>query len=417
MLSYLASFNSVATALPGLLGPLWFDANRGGQTPVRIGRFSGGHLGSAPLQIVPVSAPDAQETASGAVFTLEQGRFARLQRVVYSGVFMNEIPRVDVARSSFEADFYFWLRYARDAGPGSPDPTDLIFPTMISGSFDRARPAEQGVMNDGTEYRLWRVRGEFRNDFDLRRFPFDRQTLSLGFGHARAAAERIVYVIDARPAKDDRDGAPPVAAQGGGAAVAAAPSPAMVNRLSIVSTAAFRNLTQWRPVSAIQRRDDLVTGSALGDPRRVGAERVRELSGFLVTIEIERRAIATLMKTLLPLLLMTLIMFGSLFFPAALVKEKVTVAITGALSGAVLLTAINGQLGGIGYTVAVEYAFYLFFCLSLLCIVSVLAAERQRAAGHAATGILIEQWTRISFVIGVAIVVVGSMVMYWTSGR
>jgi branched-chain amino acid transport system substrate-binding protein len=321
---------------------------------------------------------------------------------------MNEIPRVDVARSSFEADFYFWLRYARDAGPGSPDPTDLIFPNMISGSFDRARPAEQGVMNDGTEYRLWRVRGEFRNDFDLRRFPFDRQTLSLGFGHARAAAERIVYVIDARPAKDDRDGPPPVAA---------APSPAMADRLSIVSTAAFRNLTQWRPVSAIQRRDDLVTGSALGDPRRVGAERVRELSGFLVTIEIERRAIATLMKTLLPLLLMTLIMFGSLFFPAALVKEKVTVAITGALSGAVLLTAINSQLGGIGYTVAVEYAFYLFFCLCLLCIVSVLAAERRRAAGHAATGVLIERWTRITFVIGVAAVVAGSMAMYWTSAR
>ena len=31
-----------------------------------------------------------------------------------------------------------------------------------------------------------------------------------------------------------------------------------------------------------------------------------------------------------------------------LVKEKVTVAITGALFGAVLLTSINAQLGGIG---------------------------------------------------------------------
>jgi branched-chain amino acid transport system substrate-binding protein len=52
------------------------------------------------------------------------------------------------------------------------------------------------------------------------------------------------------------------------------------------------------------------------------------------------------------------------------------------LSGAVLLTSINGQLGGVGYTVAVEYAFYVFFGLSTLCIVSVLAAERFRVAGR-----------------------------------
>ena len=50
---------------------------------------------------------------------------------------------------------------------------------------------------------------------------------------------------------------------------------------------------------------------------------------------------ATLVENLLPLMLMTLIMFASLYFPHSLVKEKITVAITAALSGAVLLTATN----------------------------------------------------------------------------
>ncbi|NJM11401.1 MAG: hypothetical protein HC889_05535 [Synechococcaceae cyanobacterium SM1_2_3] len=100
-----------------------------------------------------------------------------------------------------------------------------------------------------------------------------------------------------------------------------------------------------------------MTHSALGDPRRTGVESYRELSGFLVTVEVARRAVATLVKSLLPLLLMTLIMYASLYFPSALLKEKVSVAITGALSGAVLLSSINSQLGGIGYTIAVEYVF------------------------------------------------------------
>jgi hypothetical protein len=78
----------------------------------------------------------------------------------------------------------------------------------------------------------------------------------------------------------------------------------------------------------------------------------------------------------------------------------VTVAITGALSGAVLLSAINNQLGNVGYVIAVEYGFYVFFLLCLLCIVSVLAAERLRAAKHPDSALVVEQTSRVLFAIG-----------------
>jgi branched-chain amino acid transport system substrate-binding protein len=104
-------------------------------------------------------------------------------------MFINEIPHVDVLKLSFGADFYLWLRFARDAGPYSADPADINFPTLISGNFDRAHPAEEREMTDGTEYRLWRVQGEFHNDFDQHRFPFDRQTLLVPFFNAGGAAD------------------------------------------------------------------------------------------------------------------------------------------------------------------------------------------------------------------------------------
>lgn len=159
-----------------------------------------------------------------------------------------------------------------------------------------------------------------------------------------------------------------------------------------------------------------MTPSALGDPRRVGAESYRELSGFLFTVDLRRRALATLSKSLLPLVLMTLIMFASLYFPAALVKEKITVAITAALTGAVLLAAVNSQLGGIGYTIAMEYAFYLFFALSLLCIIAVLLAERSRDAKRAGTALAIERWTRVAFLLVVGITVAGAVGLAYASG-
>ncbi len=418
ILAYLTSLNSPTRALPGLLGPFWFDAERGRPQAVRIGRFNQAHFESAPLQIVPVLTPSASELASGAVFPTEPGRYARLQRVVYTGVFVNEIPRLDLSQSSFGADFYLWIRFARDAGPDAADPTDISFPNLISGSFDRTHPAEQGDMPDGTVYRLWRVQGTFRNDFDLHRFPFDRQTLALPFFNSRAAADRIVYVLDRRSATGAHRAAPvALSGVGQGGVIAANAMPAVASDSgSIASPTAFRNLTQWDALGAHERRDNLVTDSALGDPRRAGVESYRELSGFLVTVDVQRRALATLSKSLMPLFLMTLIMFASLYFPHALVKEKVTVAITGALSGAVLLASINGQLGSIGYTVAVEYAFYIFFGLSTLCIVSVLGAERLRAAGRNATALRTDQWTRVVFVLAVAAIVAGAFAM-WSDGR
>ena len=163
---------------------------------------------------------------------------------------------------------------------------------------------------------------------------------------------------------------------------------------------AFRNLTQWTLLRAAQGRDNQVTTSALGDPRLVGVERVRELSGYGVSIEMRRKIVATMAKTLLPLGLMALIMFASLYFPTALVKEKVTVAITAALSGAVLLTSINSQLGNVGYVMAVEYVFYIFFALCLVCIVAVLGEERLRAARRPALAIAVDQAGRALFLLG-----------------
>ena len=268
---------------------------------------------------------------------------------------------------------------------------------MLSGVFDSAKPAEQGVMPDGTIYRLWRVQGEFRNEFDLHRFPFDWQHLSLPFYNASGASDRIVYVVDERTG-----GAP-----GGSPALAAA----QAQPSAIASPTAFNDLTQWSPIGGVERRENLVTDSSLGDPRRGAAESYRELSGFEATFDVKRNALATVAKTLMPLLLMTLIIYTTLHFPPVLIKEKVTVAITGALSGAVLLTAINSQLGSIGYTIAIEYAFFVFFGLTTFIIVTALAAQHFRHLKRESLAMLTERGTQAIFLLAIVALVYGAWYM------
>ena len=45
----------------------------------------------------------------------------------------------------------------------------------------------------------------------------------------------------------------------------------------------------------------------------------------------------------------------------------------------------------------VEYAFYVFFALALLCILSVSAAERMRVTGHSQVALFTERVTQLTF--------------------
>jgi hypothetical protein len=113
---------------------------------------------------------------------------------------------------------------------------------------------------------------------------------------------------------------------------------------------------------------------------------------------------------------MTLIIYTTLHFPPVLIKEKVTVAVTGALSGAVLLTAINSQLGSIGYTIAIEYAFFVFFGLTTFSIVAALAAHHLRHIKHDHLALATERGTRVVFVLAIVGLLAGAWLVSASAG-
>jgi hypothetical protein len=202
------------------------------------------------------------------------------------------------------------------------------------------------------------------------------------FFNARAAADRIVYALDQSTAEsfsESNDRTTPSGA----------------------SAEAFRELSQWTFLGAHQQRENFVAKSSLGDPRRLGRENFRELSGYAASFDLQRRSITLLTKNLLPLWLMTCILYASLHFPSVLIQPKIGVAMTAVLTGMVLLNLVNSQLGSIGYTVFVEYAFYVYFALGLLHIVSVLITEHLREIGREAVARRADVWTRVIFIAGV----------------
>jgi branched-chain amino acid transport system substrate-binding protein len=97
----LASIDDPASAPLGINGPLYFDANREMPRPIRYGFFRKDSFISAPLQLVPVENPDLIDV----VHEMDAGHIVQigdllywLQRVVYTGIDITELNRVDTRR-------------------------------------------------------------------------------------------------------------------------------------------------------------------------------------------------------------------------------------------------------------------------------------------------------------------------------
>jgi len=92
------------------------------------------------------------------------------------------------------------------------------------------------------------------------------------------------------------------------------------------------------------------------------------------------------MKSLVPLFLLMLVVLATLFFPTSLTKERTTIPVTGILTSAVLLISISNQLPSLGYTIALEYIFHVFFGLCLMAMCSGFLSEilrNKQGHGHA----------------------------------
>jgi ABC-type branched-subunit amino acid transport system substrate-binding protein len=380
----LAVINSPKMAVAGLTGRLYFNADREIPRPVRLGYFHRGRFVTAPLQLVRVDSADAVDLAAerqkGHVASFGD-RHYWVQRVVYTGIDIVRLNRIDVKQSTFNVDFYLWMRFAG----GGDGQTQVQFPTLLDrGAFDSARPLQTG-QEDGLNYRLYRINGDFKARYKLRDYPFDKQQLLLHFRNTEQRQELVTYVIDRFGLRlaDERS--------------------------SLVEDGAYSGLELWRFLGVHYFVDSLSSGSTLGKAALFDSGLKTEFAGFDAVIMLQRNWAIYILKNLLPLFLLALVVFATLFFPESLFRERVSIPVTAILTSAVLLLAVDNQLGDVGYTVAVEQIFYVFFALCLLVMLAGFGHERLRHAGRTRLCAVVDRIAQVLYV-GTAL---AATVLFW----
>src|SRR5688572_8337272 len=76
------------------------------------------------------------------------------------------------------------------------------------------------------------------------------------------------------------------------------------------------------------------TGSTLGQPSLFDSRFRTEFSGFNAEVVLRRDFEVFIVKTLLPLFLLVLVVFATLFFPETLFRERINIPVTAILTSA-----------------------------------------------------------------------------------
>ncbi len=191
----LAELNSPQNAVQGVTGLNYFDQNGDAVKPIFIAVLHDKRVVSGLSQYKDVPNVDEvtnleQQLASGSIIELAD-RYMYKMSVVFTGVKLHHIRRIDTQQHTSELDFTLWFRYRGDF-----DPSALEFSNSID---DISLPAPYMESESGNiRYKAFRIKGLFRNDFmdDIQR----RGQISIGFALRNTEMDRntLLYARDTK---------------------------------------------------------------------------------------------------------------------------------------------------------------------------------------------------------------------------
>lgn len=330
-------------AVDGLSSPVFFNPDHYVPRSLSVGHFLHGELRSLPFQYRLVTNRDpaslADDDAAGRLMILPDGVFRQYQ-VIYTGIDINNVSDLDTTNQTFKADFFIWLRYQGDVAA-----TNITFANAIDPTLSLGTPLEQITSGDET-YVMYRVQGEFSQPMDFRNYPWDEHVLRIGFSNTVLSDDDLIYVADADTLERSQ-----------------------AERLlsGVDQSREFNKVPSWTAESVWFSQEPQITRSVTQNAV-TNSPGYESHSEFQVDITYSRTVGSFLVKELVPLALLSLVLYITLYFPVDQTTARTGFAITCILTCSVLLQGIANRLPSVGYTVVIEWWFYVFIVMSAAII-------------------------------------------------
>ena len=356
--SILNQTNTWEEAVPGLSGQLYFDDEGNFDNSIYIGTFTQQKFISAFTQLQPLNnievVDDLQAELDSSRVLQVDGKYRYRTNIVYTGIDINEIRNLDEKTSSYLVDFYLWFRYRGDIDADNIEFTNYGTNRMDSGDkLNLDEPIDSEDI-DGIKYRVYRVKADFQEEFWFNDYPFDRQNLAVRFRHVNQTRDNLIYVVDVVGMRD---------------------TVAKEVLSNWEESKVFDTISDWQVKEVNFFPDTLTNDSTLGNPRLFNADSTLHYSRFNAVIDIERDTFSFSIKNLLPLLFFIALSYLLLYLPFDAISVE---AVSGTLLAIVFfhLSLLEGLPEGIGYVVALDYAFYAIYGLIIFELLLVVIGNK-----------------------------------------
>lgn len=286
---------------------------------------------SAAAQAPAAQALDAQAPSAPA---FERFETAEAKPRVYVGMYLHDVSNLSISEGTYLIDADMWLKWRGDFNPG-----EVRFANAVE--FDITSTVSE---SDG-DWRSarWTIRGEFRGEFPVHDFPLDRQFIRIAIDLPTQYGELV----------------PDLAGSG------------VSKQFSITD---WSWAEDFRPILSYERfPSDL--GSIATEGRSAEARRVT------FEIALDRPSAPLILKLFLPLAILTLIVFLSLFVTPENLQPKLTMCVTGLVACFAFQFSVNDLIPSVPYLTLANVLFIIVYILAIVCVLSAVFGHVMLARG------------------------------------
>lgn len=358
VLDYLGTLTAPEDAVDGFSGRLHFDRNHTIPRPVLFGWVKNGRLRPAFTQLRSTNEFTRDRAASlraaGNPRSEVKGMPTVETHVVQTGINLYRLDNIDLREQTFDAEFFLWFKWKGPENLKLSRDTIFFWNGIYSVNDQVIELAED--LNSDPKYRSLRIKGRFLDEYDLRNYPFDVQTLHLAFSLPRYGTDTVWLAVD-EEALSDRD------------------------KFTIFPSE-YERIGRLEHTSGTRRLE-----STLGDSKRdsVGGRGI-DFSVYQVKLTVQRNPFPYLVKLLLPLFVLSAISLAVYWVPVRHFAVRITLVLTALLSTLVFHMSKADALPNVGYMTLADKYFvfaYLIMTVSILANIWIEWERTKRTLEHA----------------------------------
>lgn len=263
------------------------------------------------------------------------------------GLYLQNIPEIDIKTNSFSAEFYLWFVWKGDIDPTLTwELTNVVSYTELAKLpvfVDAEGNSAPDTLPDGSHLQQFHVYGRFGVPFPLGRYPFDNHEILISLEDARHASDALTHVID------------------------------------VAGTARRPDLQipGWTlgPIRTEHTRAQFATN--FGDTRVQHSEAYSRVE---FRVHIDRPIVGIVSKTVIPIALIILITFGAFFCQPSDIDARLCLTITALISAVAMQLTATAELPPTGSLLLLD-KIYLHSYVAILAVTFLSIAANRAVHG------------------------------------